>query len=115
MFCKRRGTSGNFGISCKTFLVLEQQVITATAIWGTGSHITQTGRGRPLTSRIAVVELIGATTTKSGLKVESALDTRTYQKGIKVSKAEMARLDITGDPFHSEWNYTIRPRQPSQS
>jgi hypothetical protein len=31
-----------------------------------------------------VVELIGATTTKTGLKVESALDTRTYQKGIKV-------------------------------
>ena len=76
-------------------------------------HITQNWRGRPLTSRIAVVELIGATTTKSGLKVESALDTRTYQKGIKVSKAEMARLDITGDPFHPEWNYTIRPRHSS--
>ena len=78
-------------------------------------HITQNWRGRPLTSRIAVVELIGATTTKSGLKVESALDTRTYQKGIKVSKAEMARLDITGDPFHPEWNYTIRPRHSSKS
>jgi hypothetical protein len=78
-------------------------------------HITQNWRGRPLISRIAVVELIGATTTKSGLKVESALDTRTYQKGIKVSKAEMARLDITGDPFHPEWNYTIRPRHSSKS
>ena len=39
--------------------------------------------------RLAVVELIGATTTKTGLKVESALDTRSYQKGIKVRKAEM--------------------------
>ena len=58
-----------------------------------------------------MVELIGATTTKTGLKVESALDTRTYQKGIKVSNAEMKRLDITGDVFHPEWNYTIRPRQ----
>jgi hypothetical protein len=48
---------------------------------------------------------------KTGLKVESALDTRSYQKGIKVSKAEMKRLGITGDPFHPEWNYTIRPRQ----
>jgi hypothetical protein len=47
-------------------------------------HITQNWRGRPLTDRLAVVELIGATTTKTGLKVESALDTRTYQKGIKV-------------------------------
>ena len=62
-----------------------------------------------------MVELIGATTTKTGLTVESALDTRSYQKGIKVSKAEMNRLDIAGDQFHPECNYTIRPRQPSKS
>ena len=74
-------------------------------------HITQNWRGRPLTDRLAVVELIGATTTKTGLKVDCALDTRTYQKGIKVSNAEMKRLDITGDVFHPEWNYAIRPRQ----
>jgi hypothetical protein len=30
---------------------------------------------------------------------------------VKVSKAEMAALDITGDEFHPEWNYTIKPRQ----
>ena len=58
-----------------------------------------------------MVELIGATTTRTGLKIECALDERTYQKGIKVSKAEMAALDITGDEFHPEWNYTIKPRQ----
>jgi hypothetical protein len=74
-------------------------------------HITQNWRGRPLTDRVAVVELIGATTTKAGLKVECALDPRTYQKGIKVSDAEMQSLDITGDTFHPEWNYTIRPRK----
>jgi hypothetical protein len=68
-----------------------------------------------LSSRLRPPRRIAATTTKAGLKVESALDTRTYQKGIKVSRAEMARLDITGDPFHPEWNYTIRPRQPSKS
>jgi anthranilate/para-aminobenzoate synthase component II len=67
---------------------------------------------RPLTDRLAVVELIGATTTKTGLKVESALDTRTYQKGIKVTKAQMKGLEIAGDQFHPEWNYTIRPRPP---
>ena len=77
-------------------------------------HITQNWRGRPLTSRVAVVELIGATTTKAGLRVESALDERTYEKGIKVSKTQMACLDIIGDPFHPEWNYTIRPRQASK-
>ena len=62
-----------------------------------------------------MVELIGATTTKTGLKVESALDTRSYQKGIKVSKAEMKCLDITGDQFHPKWNYTIKPRRPRKS
>jgi hypothetical protein len=75
-------------------------------------HITQNWRGRPLTDRVAVVELIGATTTKAGLKVECVLDTRTYQKGIKVSDAEMQSLDITADTFHPEWNYTIKPRSP---
>jgi hypothetical protein len=75
-------------------------------------RITQNWRGRPLTDHLAVVELIGATTTKTGLKVECALDTRTYQKGVKVSDAEMASLDITGDDFHPEWNYTVNPRQP---
>ena len=74
-------------------------------------HITQNWRGRPLTDRIAVVELIGATTTKAGLKVECALDERTYEKGIKVSKAQLAALDITGDTFHPEWNYTVNPRR----
>ena len=78
-------------------------------------HITQNWRGRPLTDRVAVVELIGATTTKAGLKVECALDTRTYEKGIRISDAEMKSLDITGDTFHPEWNYTIRPRQPAKS
>ena len=78
-------------------------------------HITQNWRGRPLTDRVAVVELIGATTTKGGLTVECALDLRTYQKGIKVSDAEMQSLEITGDTFHPEWNYTVRPRQPAKS
>ena len=77
-------------------------------------HITQSWRARPLTSRMAVVELIGATTTKTGLRVESALDERTYVKGIKIRKAQMASLDITGDAFHPEWNYTIKPRHPPE-
>ena len=44
------------------------------------------------------------------LAPKSALDTATYAKGIKVSDAEMKTLDIQGDKFHPEWNYTIRPR-----
>jgi hypothetical protein len=73
-------------------------------------RITQNWRGRPLTDRATIIELIAATTTKTGLKVESALDTRTYEKGIKVSDAEMKRLDIRGDAFHPEWNYSVIPR-----
>jgi hypothetical protein len=75
-------------------------------------HITQTWRGQPLTSRLAVVELIAATTTKTGLQVRCELDTRAYPKGIKVSDAEMDTLNIKGDAFHPEWNYTIAPRVP---
>jgi Rhodopirellula transposase DDE domain len=73
-------------------------------------HITQNWRGKPLTSSLAVVELIGATTTKSGLSVRCELDANTYVKGIKVTDAEMATLNIKGDAFHPEWNYTIAPR-----
>ena len=76
-------------------------------------HITQNWRSRPLTDRVAVVELIASTTTKTGLKIESAIDPRTYEKGIKVSDAEMERLEIHGDAFHPEWNYTITPRMPN--
>ena len=78
-------------------------------------RITQNWRGRPLSDHLAVVELIGPTTTRTGLKVECALDPRTYQKGLKVSDQEMTSLDITGDDFHPEWNYTINPRTPPKS
>ena len=76
-------------------------------------HITQTWRGKPLTSRETVVELIASTTTKAGLTVRCELDIRTYPKGIKVSDAEMAALNIEGDTFHPEWNYTISPSAPA--
>ena len=75
-------------------------------------HITQTWRGKPLTSRHAVVELIAATTTTTGLRVRCELDTRSYPKGIKVKDTEMDALNIKGDAFHPEWNYTVTPRVP---
>jgi hypothetical protein len=74
-------------------------------------HITQTWRATPLTSRLAVVELIANTTTTAGLTVRCELDTNTYPKGIKVSDAEMATLNLKGDAFHPNWNYTISPRE----
>jgi hypothetical protein len=62
-------------------------------------RITQNWRGRPLTDHATIIELIAATMTKTGLKVESALDTRVYEKGIKISNAEMKRLNIRRDAF----------------
>ena len=78
-------------------------------------HISQNWRARPLTSRLAVVELIAATTTTTGLKVACELDTADYQKGIKVSDTEMEAIAMTRDDFHPEWNYAIAPRIPNRS
>jgi hypothetical protein len=76
-------------------------------------HVTQNWRGRPLESRLAVVELIGATKTKTGLTVQCVLDERTYEKGIKISNAKMRTLAIVADTFHPEWNYAIKSRRPT--
>jgi len=74
------------------------------------SFITQNWRGKPLVSYQAIVQLIGATTTRTGLKIRCAIDNARYPAGVKVSDAEMAALNLTPHPFHGEWNYTIEPK-----
>jgi transposase len=74
------------------------------------SAITQNWRGRPLVSHEVIVKLIAATTTRTGLKVRSGLDTNAYPAGLRVSDAEMEVLHIQADAFHGEWNYTLIPR-----
>ena len=76
-------------------------------------HITNNWRGRPLLSREVVVNLIGSTTTESGLRIRSQLDENTYPAGIKVSAHELAALTIERDEFHGEWNYRFKPRNPA--
>ena len=76
------------------------------------AFITQNWRGKPLVSYEVIVQLIANTTTKTGLTVACRLDADVYEKGIKVSDAEMAALNIKLAYFHGEWNYTIAPRQP---
>ena len=78
-------------------------------------HISANWRGKPLSSRLAIVELIAATTTTKGLTVRCELDTQLYQKAIQVSKEEYDRLNIDRDTFHPEWNYTIHPRSEPMS
>jgi transposase len=73
-------------------------------------HITRNWQGVPLETLEVVVKLIGATRTESGLEVHAWLDEDKYDKGRKVSKAEMQELYITPNMFHGEWNYEIHPR-----
>ena len=74
------------------------------------SFITQNWRGKPLVSYAVILDLIAATTTATGLTVESALDTNAYPAGQQVSDAQMATVQLQRDAFHGEWNYTIAPR-----
>ena len=74
------------------------------------SFISQNWRGRPLVSHEVVVNLIAATTTETGLKVACELDRNSYPSGIKVSKQDMAGINLRKDKFHGEWNYTILPQ-----
>jgi len=75
------------------------------------SYITNNWRGQPLVSHQAILNLIASTTTKTGLIVRAAMDTNTYQTGIKVSDKEMATLRVKPCDFHGNWNYAIAPRK----
>ena len=79
------------------------------------SHISMNWRGRPLTSHEVVVELIGATTTRAGLKVRAQLDTNKYPTDIKVTDEEIAAVPLRKHDFHGEWNYTIRKPRASRN
>src|SRR5205809_2361783 len=73
-------------------------------------HITKNWRGKPLRSRAVVVNLIGDTTTKEGLRIQAELDTGLYKTGVKVSDEQLAEVQLQRATFHGEWNYTITPQ-----
>ncbi len=73
------------------------------------SFITQNWRGKPLVTHQVIVELIAATTTKTGLKVYSRLDQRIYATGQRISDKQLAEVNLEPDIWHGEWNYTIHP------
>jgi hypothetical protein len=73
------------------------------------SFISMNWRGRPLVDYQTIVNLIAATTTKTGLKVKARLDKKTYHRGIKVTDFEFKKLNIQKHDFHGEWNYTVKP------
>lgn len=73
------------------------------------SFISMNWRAKPLISFEIVVNLISGTSTKKGLVINSKLDEREYEKGIKISDNEMKEINIDKSEFHGEWNYIIKP------
>ena len=71
------------------------------------SYISMNWRGQPLISHEVIVNLIGSTTTQSGLTISAELDINIYPKGIRVSDDELEMVNLTKAAFHGEWNYII--------
>ena len=74
------------------------------------SFISQNWRGKPLISHEVIINLIAATTSKTGLEVKSGLDANSYPDGIKISDHQMAELRLRRDTFRGDWNYAVLPR-----
>ena len=77
-------------------------------------HITQNWRGKPLASHRIIVQLIGATTTATGLKVKAALDRRSYPTRQKITDEQLQHVRLKPADFHGDWNYTIRPNRKNR-
>ena len=76
------------------------------------SHITENWRGRPLISREVSVNLIGHTTTDTGLTIQAELDENAYPSGIKVSDEDLWKVNLIPAKFHGkDWNYAIKSRR----
>ena len=63
------------------------------------SFISLNWRGRPLTSYQLIIDLITSATTSTGLKVYARLDPAVYAK-VKVTKEQIAAVNITGSDWH---------------
>ena len=75
------------------------------------SFISLNWKGKPLINFETVVNLIGGTRTKTGLKVKAILDTNQYQTGVELSKKAMDQLHLMRHKIHPDWNYTLSPRR----
>ena len=69
-------------------------------------------RGQSLTSIRTIIELIGATTTSSGLKVHASYDSNWYPTGVKISDRDFNTIALTPNNWHGNWNYTIAGTTP---
>jgi hypothetical protein len=77
------------------------------------AHISMNWRGRPLTSHETVVDLIGATTTRTGLRVRAELDRGSYPTGVKIADKDLAAVPLQRHDWHGDWNYTVATTHPT--
>jgi hypothetical protein len=73
------------------------------------SFISKNWRGQPLASYEVIINLIAATSTRTGLEIYARLDEGVYPDKVHLSDQQLAAVNITRNPFHGEWNYTITP------
>ena len=78
------------------------------------SMISMNWRSQPLTSCEVMVQLIGSTTSRTGLTVHAERDAGSYPKGVKLTKEQLAevQLHLLPDKFHGDWNYALRAETP---
>jgi transposase len=75
------------------------------------SFISLNWQGQPLVSYETIINLISRTRTSTGLKIAARLDTRQYERGVKIAARDMAQLQIKTHTTHPQWNYTLIPRR----
>ena len=75
------------------------------------NHISMNWKGQPLTSMEVIINLIGHTTSRSGLKVYAMKDDNKYATKRKISDEEMKKLNIARKDKLGDWNYKIVPKK----
>jgi hypothetical protein len=79
------------------------------------SFISLNWKGQPLVSFETVIQLISATTTRTGLQIKARLDKRVYATGIKIAKEEMEKLNLRLHEKNPQWNYSLSPSHSKDS
>lgn len=79
------------------------------------SFISMNWQGCPLETYETVINLIGNTTTRKGLKISARLDQNKYEKGLKITDDEMEETHLHRHSLHPQWNYTINPKNRGES
>ena len=71
------------------------------------SFISLNWQGKPLINFETVVNLIGGTRTRTGLKIKAVLDSSEYETGVEISKEEIDQIRLKRHKVHPDWNYPL--------